>query len=106
MARYAIIKTGGKQYRVGEGDVIDIERVPEEVGQGVGFAEVLFISDADAHHVGQPNVAGWSVQGEVVDYTVGPKVTSVKYKQRKNQRRKFGHRQKYSRVKITAIQPI
>lgn len=99
---YAIIKTGGKQYKVAPGDVIDVELLDADFGAQVQF-EVLFVTDGASQQVGSPLVAGASVTGEIVDCVGGPKITSVKYKQRQNQRRKFGHRQKYSRVKITEV---
>jgi len=101
---YAIIKTGGKQYRVAEGDEVDIELLNRgEVGTAIAFEEVLFVNDGATPQVGQPFVAGWAVHAEIVAETAGKKVVSMKYKRRKNQRRKFGHRQHYSRVKITRI---
>lgn len=101
---YAIIKTGGKQYRVAVGDIIDVELLHIEDGSPVEFKDVLFFNDGKASKVGLPNVAGCVVKGEIVSSQVaGPKVVSVKYKPSHNERRKFGHRQKYSRVKITAI---
>lgn len=100
---YAIIKTGGKQYRVAKDDVIDVELLDAEPGAKVEFAEVLFLSDGKKVHVGTPSVDGFTVKGELVETIKGPKVTSVKYKKRKNCRKKWGHRQNYSRVKITTI---
>jgi large subunit ribosomal protein L21 len=99
---YAIIKTGGKQYNVALGDVIDVELLDADFGASVQF-EVLYVNDGASRLVGSPLVPGASVSGEILDCVSGPKVTSVKYKCRQNQRRKFGHRQKYSRVKITEI---
>jgi large subunit ribosomal protein L21 len=99
---YAIIKTGGKQYKVALGDIVDVEMLDADFGATVQF-EVLFINDGVSQQVGDPLVPGAVVAGEILDCVGGPKVTSVKYKCRQNQRRKFGHRQKYSRVKITEI---
>jgi large subunit ribosomal protein L21 len=101
--RYAIIKTGGKQYRVTEGSEVDVELLDAEVGSSVQFKEVLFVNDGTSSLVGVPHVAGWLVSGEVIAETAGAKITCMKYKKRKNQRRKFGHRQHYTRVKITSI---
>jgi len=98
---YAIIRTGGKQYRVQKGDVIDVELLGEE-GK-VEFSNVLFLNDGKKAHIGAPNVNGWLVKGEVMGETKGPKVISFKYKKRKSFHRKKGHRQKYSRVKIIDI---
>lgn len=99
---YAIIKTGGKQYKVALGDIVDVELLDADFGASVQF-DVLFISDGASQQVGSPIVPGAVVTGEIIDCVAGPKVSSVKYKCRQNQRRKFGHRQKYSRVKITEI---
>lgn len=101
---YAIIETGGKQYRVEQNDIIDVERLPEaEAGQPVEFKNVLFLNDGKHPKVGSPYVAGSVIKGELLMDSKGPKVISFKYKQRKGVRRKVGHRQKYHRVKITEI---
>ena len=100
---YAIIKTGGKQYRVAEGDVIDVELLQSQPGESVEFSDVLFFHDGSAAKIGQPNVSGCTVMGELIEEALGPKIVSVKYKRRQNQRRKFGHRQHYHRVRITKI---
>lgn len=99
---YAIIETGGKQYRVEKGDVIDVELLGVEKGE-VEFKNVLFINDGSATKVGKPHVNGCVVLGELMQEVRGPKVLNFKYKKRKNYRRKVGHRQNYSRVKITEI---
>ena len=100
---YAIIHTGGKQYRVEKGDIIEVERLAVETG-GVEFHEVLLFNDGKKAHVGAPHVPKCLVKGEVIGNAKGPKVISFKYKRRKNYRRKVGHRQKYSVVKITDIE--
>ena len=101
---YAIIQTGSKQYKVKKGDVINVELVDGEVGKPVEFCDVLFFSDESGKAtVGKPAVSGCAVQGQYMTIAKGPKVTSIKYKKRKNEYRKFGHRQKYSQVKITDI---
>ncbi|MDR3625059.1 MAG: 50S ribosomal protein L21 [Chlamydiales bacterium] len=100
---YAIIATGGKQYRVEKGDVIDVELLGQEVDSAVEFNEVLFIGNGSTTKVGDPHIGGSIVKGELVDEVKGPKVVAFKYKRRKNYRRKVGHRQRYSRVKITDI---
>ena len=100
---YAIIETGGKQYRVEKDDVIDVELLESEKGQAVEFKNVLFFNDGKHAKVGSPYVAKATVKGELLMESKGPKVISFKYKQRKGGRRKVGHRQKYSRVKITEI---
>src|SRR5579859_3360313 len=98
---YAIIKTGGKQYRVKEGDIIDVELIGDAAE--VKFNEVLFFFDGQKSHVGLPHVPKCVVHGEYMGVEKGPKVIAYKYKRCKNSRRTVGHRQKYSRVKITKI---
>ena len=98
---YAIIETGGKQYRVQEGDELDVELLNTE--GSVTFDKVLFFNDGKAPHIGQPYVAHCQVHAEILGTEKGPKVIAFKYKRRKNYRRTVGHRQKYSRVKITKI---
>lgn len=100
---YAIIKTGGKQYRVAVGDVIDVELQKEEIGSEVKFSEVLFFYDGSQTLFGEPMIPGCVVVGEHIDYVLGPKITSTKYIPG-NHRKKFGHRQHYSRVKINQIE--
>lgn len=98
---YAIIETGGKQYRVQEGDTLDVELLGEQTS--VAFEKVVFFFDGDKAHVGAPHLTSCQVQAEVIGQSKGPKVIAFKYKRRKNSRRTVGHRQKYSRVKITKI---
>lgn len=100
---YAIIKTGGKQYQVKKDDIIDVELLHVDNGAQVEFTEVLFVANGDSKSFGAPVVSGCIVKGEVVGSSAGPKILSVKYKRSHHQYRKFGHRQKYSRVKITQI---
>lgn len=100
---YAIIETGGKQYRVEEGDIIDVEILNAENDKKIEFKNVLFFHNGSAAKVGFPHLEGTVVMGELIQEISGPKVVSYKYKKRKNYRRKVGHRQKYSRVKITGI---
>ena len=101
---YAIIKTGGKQYRVAIGDIIDVELLNSDAGAKIEFGDVLFAYDGSKTHVGQPSITDFHVYGEVVGQVSGEKVTSLKYKASHNQCRKWGHRQKYTRVKITGIE--
>ena len=100
---YAIIKTGGKQYRVSEGDVIDVELLNGKDTDQVTFNEVVMLNSGNAVKVGTPFLAGATVQGEVVAEAKGKKLIIFKYKKRKRNKVKNGHRQKYSRVKITGI---
>lgn len=100
---YAIIKTGGKQYRVKAGDVIDVELLEGQPGDTIHFSDILFVSRSSESTIGQPVVKDFTVTGELVEIAKGPKVTSIKYIPG-NHYRKFGHRQKYSRIKITGIE--
>lgn len=100
---FAVIKTGGKQYRVAANDKITIEKLPAEAGSTVTFEEVLMVGDGDKATVGTPLVAGASVAGEVVEQTRGDKIFVFKKKRRKHYRRRAGHRQYLTVVKITDI---
>jgi large subunit ribosomal protein L21 len=100
---YAIIKTGGKQYRVQEGDIIDVELLNTDPGAQIEFGEVLFAFDGAKTQIGKPGIPNFLVYGEVVGTVKGEKVTSLKYKPSHNQCRKWGHRQHYTRVRITGI---
>lgn len=100
---YAIFQTGGKQYRVQKGDVIDVELISGEMGGQVEFKDVLLVNDGSVTHVGAPRVEHFIVHAEFMGEVKGPKVIAFKYKKRKNYRRKVGHRQRYARVKITDI---
>lgn len=101
---YAIIKTGGKQYRVEKGDIIDVELLQAEEGDEIEFSEdVLFFFDGKASNVGTPFVKKRKVKGKIVGYSSGQKITSVKYKPSHHEYRKFGHRQPYARVEITEL---
>ncbi len=99
---YAIIETGGKQYRVEEGDVIDVELLEPDTQGAIEFKHVLFLNNKQSVKIGAPHLQ-CSVVGELVQEVRGPKVIAFKYKRRKSIRRKVGHRQRYSRVKITGI---
>ena len=99
---YAIIATGGKQYRVSEGDVIYIEKIDAQVDSTVSFDVLLMGNDGDVK-IGTPVVEGVKVEGKVVGQIRGEKIVVYKYKSKKNYRRKQGHRQPYTKVKITEI---
>ena len=88
---YAVIKTGGKQYRVAQGDVLRIEKLPAEVGNTIDFEHVLMLVDAGKVKIGSPVVAGCTVKAEVVRHGRGKKITVIKFKRRKGYRRKMGH---------------
>jgi large subunit ribosomal protein L21 len=100
---FAVIKTGGKQYKVAKDDVIEVEKIDLEAGKAVEFGEVLMLSDGGKVEVGAPFLAGAKVSAEVVKQTRGDKIIVFKKKRRKNYRRKKGHRQDLTLVKITAI---
>jgi len=99
---FAVIKTGGKQYRVAPDDVIKVDRLAGERGEIVEFGEVLVLGGDDVQ-VGLPTVAGAAVAGEVVQQSRGPKVIAFKKRRRKNSRRKRGHRQDFTVIRITEI---
>ena len=101
---YAIIEAGGKQYRVSEGDLIDVERRSGEVGQVVDFQEVLLVGDQEIIHVGKPVLAGARVVGTIAEQGKGAKIIVFKMKRRKKYRRKQGHRQLFTRVRIDQIE--
>jgi len=100
---YAIIRDGGKQHRVAEGDAIAIDRVGLEPGEEVKFPEVLLLNDGGKVRVGTPTVKNAHVIGEVKGLVSDRKVVAVQYRRRKNSRRKVGHRQKYTEVLIKSI---
>ncbi len=100
---YAIIKTGSKQYRVEKGTVIDVELLSGNPGDAIEFKDVLLLNNNNNIVIGAPLVKNGLVTGEIVGPVAGEKLITLKYKQRKNTERKKGHRQKYTRVKITSI---
>jgi len=100
---YAIIESGGKQYRVAVGDRLTVEKLPVDGGANVTFDRVLMVGGGAPARVGTPLVAGASVQARVEDQFRGPKIVVFKYKPKKRYRRKTGHRQALTRVAITAI---
>ena len=100
---YAVIKTGGKQYRVQQGDVIFVEKLNAQADEAVTFEEVLLVGDAEQSKVGTPVVEGAKVEGKVLAQVKGQKIVVYKYKAKKNERKKQGHRQPYTKVEITAI---
>jgi large subunit ribosomal protein L21 len=99
---YAIFKTGGKQYRVAEGDVIDIDKLDAEPGAEAKFSEVLFVGSGDKFKT-VADLKGATVVAEVVAQVKADKVVAFKYRRRKGYHRTVGHRQKLTRVKITSI---
>ena len=100
----AIIKTGGKQYKVSKGDRIKVEKLEGEEGSKVVFAEVLFLGDEKEMKIGKPMIAGAAVEGKILKTAKGKKVTGIKFKAKKRYKVKFGHRQTMTEVEITKIQ--
>ena len=100
---YAVIKTGGKQYKVTEGDVLRVEKLNAEVNATVELTEVLLVAGGDNIKVGKPLVEGARVVVEVLSQGKGPKVINFKYKPKKASHRKRGHRQLFTEIKVTSI---
>jgi large subunit ribosomal protein L21 len=100
---YAVLETGGKQYRVAPGDVVEIERLPVEAGQTHTFDRVLMVNLEGAVKVGAPTVESAAVVADVVKHIRGPKVIAFKMKRRKGYRKTIGHRQELSVVRIREI---
>lgn len=100
---YAIVRTGGKQYRVSPGDVIDVEKLPTEEGAKVELTDVLLLSQGGIVNVGSPYVQGAKVVGEVEKHGRGKKIVVFKYKNKTRQGTKTGHRQAFTSVRITDI---
>ena len=100
---YAVIQTGGKQYRVAEGDVIEVEKLEVEAGAEAKFEQVLLVSNGESLSIGVPLVAGAAVIAEVVEQTKAPKVVAFKYKRRKGYHRTVGHRRQLTRLKIKTV---
>jgi len=100
---YAIIEACGKQYKVVEGDVVFFEKLDTEAGKKVNFDKVILVSDDNGVQVGNPYVKGVKVEGKVVSHGKAKKIVVFKMKAKKNERKKQGHRQPYTKVEITAI---
>ena len=99
----AVIVTGGKQYTVAEGDVIFVEKLNAEEATTINFEQVLAVLDGENSKVGAPTVEGAVVEAKVVKNGKGKKITVLKYKAKKNEKKKMGHRQPYTKVEITKI---
>jgi len=100
---YAVVQTGGKQYRVQQGDILDVEWLDAEVGSSVYLEDVRLISGGDDIIVGMPKIEGAAVKAQVIEQVRGTKIVVFKYKAKTRYRRKSGHRQRYSRLKVDAI---
>ncbi len=101
---YAIIKTGGKQYKVEEGRWVDVELLPQNEGEAVEFTEVLLVADGENTKIGSPLVPNSKVSGKVVKHDRGPKILVYKMRPKKHYRRKNGHRQYFTRVMVEKIE--
>ncbi|WP_131781097.1 50S ribosomal protein L21 [Legionella gresilensis] len=100
---YAVIKTGGKQYRVKEGDIIKVESLSGDVGSEVDFADVLMLADGDKVTVGSPLIKKAAVKGEILGHDRHKKIKIIKFRRRKHHMKQMGHRQNFTQIKITAI---
>lgn len=100
---YAVIKTGGKQYKVATGEKLSIESLEAEAGKTVSFDEVLLVANGDKITVGAPMVKGASVKAEVLAHGRGDKIRIIKHRRRKHYHKEQGHRQNFTQVKITEI---
>ena len=100
---FAVIKSGGKQYRVKEGDIIKVEKITADEGADIKISDVLLVSNGDDVKVGTPLVKGATVSATVKSHGRGPKIRIIKMKRRKHYRRQAGHRQPYTELAITGI---
>ncbi|MGE3920310.1 MAG: 50S ribosomal protein L21 [Gammaproteobacteria bacterium] len=100
---YAVIVTGGKQYKVAQGDTLKIEKLDVEPEQNIDFDQVLMVVDGENVKIGAPHLSGAKVTASVVEHGRGEKIRIVKVRRRKNSRRQMGHRQHYTKVKILNI---
>ncbi len=101
---FAVIKTGGKQYRVSQGDKLRVESLDAEEGDAVSLDQVMMVGEGDKVTVGEPLISGASVNARVITHGRGKKVDIVKFRRRKHYRRQMGHRQNYTELEITSIQ--
>lgn len=101
---YAIVKTGGKQYKIHEGDIIRVEKIPGSVGNPISFDKVLMFSDGENVSIGKPALDNVTIKGRIVEQGKNKKIIVFKYKRRKRYRRKQGHRQEYTAIKIDQIE--
>jgi large subunit ribosomal protein L21 len=101
--KFAIVESGGKQYRAVEGGTIDVDRLPNQAGEELTLEQVLLLADGDNVAVGAPTVKGASIKATVVEHFKGEKVITFHYKPKKRIRQKTGHRQQYTRLSIETI---
>jgi len=100
---YAVIKTGGKQYRVAEGDLVKVEKIEGSVGDQVELKEILLVANGEKVEIGRPRLENCTVVGEIVEQKKAKKVVIFKAKRRKSSRKRQGHRQNHTVLRITAI---
>ena len=100
---YAVIQTGGKQYRVSKGDILRVEKIDSEEGASIKLDKVLMVADGDDVKVGTPYVEGGKVTATVVEHGRGDKVKILKFKRRKHHMKRMGHRQDFTKIEITGI---
>ena len=101
---YAIVSSGGKQYKVQKGEILRVEKISGDIGAPVSFDKVLMFSDGENVNIGQPILENISVNGHIVEQDKAKKIIVFKYKRRKRYRRKQGHRQQYTAIKIDSIE--
>ncbi len=101
---YAVVASGGKQYKVREGEILKVEKIPGKIGDTVTFDNVLLYSDGESLQIGQPQLESAKVSGHVIEQGKAPKIIVFKFKRRKGYRHRQGHRQSYTAVKIDRIQ--
>ena len=101
---YAVVSSGGKQYKVQEGEILRVEKIPGDVGSSITFDQVLMVADGDKVNIGQPVLDDALVEGHIVEQGKGKKIIVFKYKRRKRYRRKQGHRQQFTAVQIDQIE--
>jgi len=100
---YAVVETSGKQYKVSAGAIIDVDKLPVEVGEKIELDRVLLVADGEEVRVGQPTIEGAKILATVTDHVKGPKIIIFKFRPRQRYRRKKGHRQAYTRLTIDEI---
>ncbi len=101
--KFAVIKTGGKQYIVRKGDVLSVEKLTEEEGKKMSFEDVLLIDDGKTTQIGEPTIKGSKVEAKLIEHGRGRKLHVIRYRAKSRHFRKYGHRQPYSNVEITSI---
>ena len=100
---YAVVETSGKQYKVSAGEIVEVDKLPLEVGEKIELDRVLLVADGEDVRVGRPTVEGAKVCATVTDHVKGPKIIIFKFRPRQRYRRKKGHRQTYTRLTIDEI---